>query len=235
MAVHLLRRDMGTAYVAGDPSSPRAAIVFWSAPLSLAPDHAIAFGPDIEALWSLLQANGRWNAVGIREEHAEILQVAMQRDLGSTVKLESHNYYTLTAPVRIFTHPDVRRLTKADVDLVQAAPSFLQQGRMFGGARRLLQEGVFAGAIDSGNLVATAHTATLTGKYAELGVATLPAFRRQGLAAAAASLVCREVQAIGRVPIWDCAEDNQASRDLARKLGFVPIGKRVDLIPAVDE
>ncbi len=65
MAVHLLRRDMCTAYVEGGPVSPSAAVVFWSAPLSSAPERAIAFGPDIEALWSLLQAIGGWSAIGV--------------------------------------------------------------------------------------------------------------------------------------------------------------------------
>lgn len=235
MAVHLLRRDFCTAYVEGDPSSPSAAVVFWSAPLSSAPERAIAFGPDIETLWSLLRAIGRWNAVGIHEEHAQIMRALMERDLGSPVKIQRHNYHVLAEPAKIFTHDLVRRLTEADIDLIQDAPPFLQQGRLFGGARKLLQEGIFAGAIESGTLVATAHTATLTEEYAELGVATLARYRRQGIAAGAASLVCREVQATGRIPIWDCAEDNEPSARLAQKQGFVPIGTRVDLIPVRKE
>ncbi len=235
MAVHLLRRDMCTAYVEGDPSSPSASVVFWSAPLSSAPQRGLAFGPDIEALWSLLQAIGRWNAIGIHEEHAEILRGAMQRDLKKPVTVERHRYHVLAEPAKNFTHSLVRRLTEADIDLIQQAPPFLQQGRLFGGARELLQEGIFAGAIESGKLVATAHTATLTDEYAEIGVATLARYRQQGIAAAAASLVCRGAQAIGRVPVWDCAQDNEPSRHLAEKLGFVPIGTRVDLIPALKE
>ncbi len=234
MAVHLLRRDMCTAYVEGDPVSPSAAVVFWSAPLSSARERAIAFGPNIEALWSLLQAIGGWSAIGIREEHSGILKAAMERDLGKPVKVESHRYHVLTEPSQTFTHPLVRRLVEADSNLVQQAPPFLQQGRLFGGARRLLHDGVFAGAIDSGELVATAHTATLTDEYAEIGVGTLARYRQQGIAAATASLICREVQLMGRVPVWNCAEDNQPSRHLAEKLGFVSIGRRMDLIPAQD-
>jgi RimJ/RimL family protein N-acetyltransferase len=122
---------------------------------------------------------------------------------------------------------------EADSNLVQQAPPFLQQGRLFGGARRLLHDGVFAGAIDSGNWLRP-RTATLTDEYAEIGVGTLARYRQQGIAAATASLICREVQLMGRVPVWNCAEDNQPSRHLAEKLGFVSIGRRMDLIPAQD-
>lgn len=233
-AVHLLRRDMGTAYVVGDPSSPAAALVFWTTAVSTDRQRALAFGADVDALWSLLQAVGNWSVVSIAGEHADALRAAMERDLGMPVKVRANRYHVLMEPSREFTHPLVRRLSAEDITLMENAPPFLQQGRLFGGARRLLREGIVAGAIDAGTLVATAHTATLTDEYAEFGVATLTRYRRLSIAAATASLVCRGVQAIGRVPVWDCAEDNEPSRRLAEKLGFVPIGRRVDLIPIRD-
>jgi RimJ/RimL family protein N-acetyltransferase len=140
-------------------------------------------------------------------------------------------HHTLTDPPRPHTHPLVRRLTIEDVALIEEAPPFLQQGRAFGGPAGLLREGVVAGAVDQGRLVGIAHTSSMTERYADIGVATLEAYRNQGISAAAAALVCAAVQERGRTPVWSCGEDNWASLRVAEKIGFTTIGKRVYVIP----
>ncbi|MGI8859675.1 MAG: GNAT family N-acetyltransferase, partial [Rubrobacteraceae bacterium] len=50
---------------------------------------------------------------------------------------------------------------------------------------------------------------------------TLEGWRGRGLATAAASLVVGRVQRSDRVPVWSAGEDNYASLQVARKLGFV--------------
>lgn len=54
----------------------------------------------------------------------------------------------------------------------------------------------------------------------ELGIETLPAFRRRGLASVAASAMIENLLAAGRTPVWSCREDNVGSLRLADALGF---------------
>ena len=59
----------------------------------------------------------------------------------------------------------------------------------------------------------------------EIGIETLPAVRRQGLAAAAAAALITTVRAAGLVPVWSCREDNIGSYRLAVSVGFTPTAR----------
>jgi predicted GNAT family acetyltransferase len=72
------------------------------------------------------------------------------------------------------------------------------------------------------SLVATSHAHGLAGRYSELGVSTLPAWRGQGLGVAVASLVAECVQRDGGIPVWVAGHDNVGSLSIAEKLGFAP-------------
>lgn len=75
----------------------------------------------------------------------------------------------------------------------------------------MLEEGIVAGAVAEGRLVAIAYTSARSRKHADIAVNTLEEWRGLGLATAAASLVAREVQERRQMPIWSCGEDNYAS------------------------
>src|SRR5207245_2306439 len=124
-------------------------------------------------------------------------------------------------------HPLVRRLIPDDAPLLVDDLS----GGVWGDARTMLEDGIAAGAVVDGRLVALAHTSGRSTKHADIGVATLEAFRCQGLATAAAALVARAVQATGQTPVWSCGEGNQASLRVAHKLGFVEVSRRTYVIP----
>jgi predicted GNAT family acetyltransferase len=117
------------------------------------------------------------------------------------------------------THPHVRLLTLQDLPLLLAAPSLT----LFDAAQHttLLQHNLEAGAIVEGALVALADVDSPTGRYAEVGVSTLEAHRKQGYSTAAASLVIQQVLAQGRIAAWSTGQDNYASQRVAAKLGFV--------------
>jgi predicted GNAT family acetyltransferase len=97
----------------------------------------------------------------------------------------------------------------------------------------LLQQGLEAGAIVNGALVALADVDSPIGRYAELGVATAEAHRQKGYSTAAASLVIQQVLTQGRTPIWSTGEDNHASQRVAQKLGFVEARRSLYVIRAV--
>ncbi|KKB12516.1 hypothetical protein VE25_06155 [Devosia geojensis] len=56
--------------------------------------------------------------------------------------------------------------------------------------------------------------------YMEIGVGTIPGFRRRGLAHAAAATMTSLAAAAGYAVGWHCHASNRASRALARRLGF---------------
>lgn len=61
--------------------------------------------------------------------------------------------------------------------------------------------------------------------YDSIGVATLPRYRRLGLARATGAALVEHVLHVRRhVPIWSTTPDNAPSRALARRLGFVVAG-----------
>lgn len=72
-----------------------------------------------------------------------------------------------------------------------------------------------------GRTGAMAFASYRTGDDLELGIETDPAFRRRGLAAAAAAAMLADVLAAGLTPVWSCREDNVGSSRLAERLGFV--------------
>jgi predicted GNAT family acetyltransferase len=82
----------------------------------------------------------------------------------------------------------------------------------------------------NGRVVAIAQNYAFSDQYGDVGVSTLPDFRGQGLATAAAALVARELQQNGRIPVWSCGEDNYASLRVAEKLGFKYDSQRTYII-----
>jgi len=227
ITVHLLRRGLCDAYVEGVPSSFAAAVIQWD----ILEDEPTAFGGDAEAIWRLLRHVPGWRVINVDEDVAPALGAVMERELGRPMLFYGDIHHILTEPPRVYTHPLVRRLTVEDVALIEEAPPLLQQGRGFGGPEGLLREGIVAGAVEGGRLAGIAHTSSMTERYADIGVATLEPFRKQGISAAAASLVCAAVQEARRTPVWSCGEDNRASLRVAEKIGFTGIAKRVYVIP----
>jgi RimJ/RimL family protein N-acetyltransferase len=224
--VHALRRGFCRAYAVGDLSGFDAAIVQWDD----LPDEPFAFGSDAEAVWGLLRQVGGWRAVNVGEELATPLGALMERDIGHPVRYYGDLYHTLNSSPPDYRHPLVRSLSTADAALVEAAPRAIQ-GAGFGAPEAMLREGIVAGAVDGGRLVAIAHTGAITERYSDIGVATLEPYRGQGISTAAAALVCEALREWGRTPVWSCGEGNEASRRVAEKLGFVLTGRRVYLIP----
>ena len=81
--------------------------------------------------------------------------------------------------------------------------------------------------------LAIAFTSARTARHADIGVATLEPWRGRGFATAAASLVAGAIQADGQTPVWSTGEGNLASLRVAAKIGFVEVGRRTYVIPAL--
>ncbi len=221
ISVHALRRGYCRAY-----ASEAAAIVQWDEQ----PGEPAGFGDDAAALWDLLQSVDGWFCVEVTTACASAVGLLIEAGTGRHVRYYGDIYYTLTVPAApIHADAAVRLLTVADLQLLDAAPREIQ-GAGFGGTRALLEEGIVAGAVVDGALVAIAHTSALTPHHTDIGVATLEGWRGRGFARAAAALVAQQVQATRRTPVWSTGEDNVASRRVAERLGFVEVARRTYVI-----
>lgn len=113
-----------------------------------------------------------------------------------------------------------RRLSAADLPaFTSGAPGWGLRGwRSF---PALIEHGAAIGAPHGPGFAALAWVFDQADGYDALGVYTAPRFRRLGLGrAVAASLVEHVVSRRGKVPLWSTPADDDASRGLARALGF---------------
>lgn len=221
-----LQQGMCDAYIAGTLSKVTAALVFDA----YCPDEPCGFGSDADALWQLLEATDGWGCINVDAVCAEPLGARIEADTGTPVRYYGDVCHALLAPVHNYPNKTVRLLTLEDVERLSKAPAEVQ-GNGYKTHAAMITEGIAAGAVVDGNIVAIAHTYAETNLHADIGVSTLEAWRKKGFSTAAASLVAQEIQAKGKVPAWSCGEDNHASLRIAQKLGFTEIGRRTYVIP----
>ena len=192
------------------------------------PGEPMVFGHNPQQIAELMPRIPSWFCINVSPELAGELSPLLATRMKCTVRQLGDVYHTLTQPppARCLSHPNVRLLTPADLPLLQAAPLELRGPD----PARLVQQTAVAGAIINNELAAVAQNYALTKRYGDIGVFTLPNWRGQGLATVAAAQVARWLQGNGRIPVWSCGEQNQASLRVANKLGFVENGRRVYII-----
>ncbi len=250
MSTHRLRRHLARAAVAGPVERPTAAIVQAHALLA----EPAGFGDNPATIWNLLRAFDGWTSVHVAVPVGPPLAALIAAETGRAYRLEAEMYFqerpahpasgpesgsgsgesdlgTLTNPARMAV-PDVRRLTEADVPLMEEANAALTMtGWRFGSAAAQIADGYAAGAIVDGTLVAVAFTASRSPRYGEVGIHTLAPYRGRGYAAAAAALVAADLHRVGLTVIWSTSTENLPSRRIAAKLGLVEVSRRVYLYP----
>lgn len=115
----------------------------------------------------------------------------------------------------------VRRLTSADAHhLAKLSDESFWISKTWGGPAGLAASGYGWVAFAGDQLAAVANSFFLGDTYEEIGVATEPAFRGQGLSVACSGVLCEEIRARGHIPSWTTSPDNLASMRVAEKLGF---------------
>jgi GNAT superfamily N-acetyltransferase len=211
-----LRRGLCPAYLLGSLTAYDYVLV------EVFPGQLAAFGSDPQALWELLQLlpGGRaWKSLGVAADQATAVVALLGQLSGRRLPTQTAIYSRLSTPVPVYQHALVRLLAAHEVNLALSGPGG-SIGAAYGSPQALLAEGWVAGAVVDGELVARAHTSCHSVTYADVAIATREQWQGQGLATAAASLVCQRVQQDGRTPIWSTTEDNHVSRRVAQKLGF---------------
>ena len=197
-------------------------------------DEPAGFGTDADALWQLLKTTDGWNCINVDAACAEPLGKLIEIDTNTSVHYYGDVYHSLLEPVQCYPNEGVRRLSLEDVERLAKAPAEVQ-GNGYKTHEAMVTDGIAAGAVVDGNIVAIAHTYAETKLHADIGVSTLEAWREKGFATATASLVAQEIQTRGKVPAWSCGEDNIASLRVAQKLGFTEVARRTYVIPTSPE
>jgi hypothetical protein len=211
------------AYAVGNPAAPAMAVIRGVAE----PTEPIAFGTDVQALWSLLAHIPGWDCVNVESGLESEVASFLEQKIGLPSRTVSERFYSLETEPERFSAPGVRRLVPADLRAVEGSDSLFHSFFIgHGDVSRTLAEGVVAGVISSGKLVSAITTSAWSGDHVDLGAATLPEARRQGLATTAAFLVCSDLRAAGRKPVWAAGEPNIASWRVPEKLGFRFVGRR---------
>ena len=221
-----LKQGMCDAYIVGSLPDVDAALVFDA----YCADEPCGFGTDAGAMWQLLKATDGWGCINVETSCAASLGALIETDRNTSIRYYGDVCHALLEPVQCYPNEAVRLLTLEDVDRLARAPTEVH-GNGYKTHAAMLTEGIAAGAVVDGNIVAIAHTYAETDLHADIGVSTVEQWRKKGFATAAASLVAQEIQARGKVPAWSCGEDNLASLRVAEKLGFTEIGQRTYVIP----
>jgi ribosomal protein S18 acetylase RimI-like enzyme len=224
LAVHLLRKGGGEAYVAGDLPDPRAVLL---EAYDVGPE-LLAFGADAEALVSMLAGIREWEAVNAPANIGPRLAALIADELCIPNHIVDDIYQVPGGPVEVVSHPDVRMLTHADVDMLNATPDDIRDS-FDDDLHAVLGEELIAGAVVDGRIVSVGCTYGFHEKFVDVAISTLPEYRGRGYARAAASLVVSRTQAAGHVPIWSCAPTNTASLAVAQTLGFREWSRRANI------
>lgn len=224
--VHLLRKGGGQVHLVGElPNFDALVIEDYSVGSEL-----MVFGQDVRALGMILQGVSAWDAVNVPYDIALPLAAQLREEIGLGSHFVDDIYFLTDGPVAVIPNADVRMLTDADIPLLEAAPDDIRD--CFDDAlEAVIAEERIAGAVlPEAGVVAIAATYGFREKYADLAVSTLAPYRGRGYARAAASLVASETQNAGRVPIWSCAPTNIGSLQVAHRLGFKEVSRRVNIV-----
>ncbi|WEB44509.1 GNAT family N-acetyltransferase [Streptomyces yunnanensis] len=115
----------------------------------------------------------------------------------------------------------VRRLHPQDAEAVRALGAEAAWiHASWGGPAGLAASGHGWAAFQEGRVVAVACTYFRGTRYEDVACVTLPEHRRQRLALACVTALCRDIAARGHIPSWTCSRDNRPSRLLAWTAGF---------------
>jgi len=226
VSIHVLTRGDYNVYMSSDQRLKSVAIL---QPKEL-PSEPTGFGSDANALWQELTQVQGWQCILVDKEVALPLGEIISSRLKTPVSFLDDIYHIPRGQVLPFGNESVRRLVLEDLTLLQTLPPEAQPIGFWGDLRTSLTEGLVAGAIVEGKVVATSFVAARGQRYVDIGVYVLGNHRRRGLATAAASLAARSVQSDGLIPVWGCGSHNLPSLKLARKLGFIEVSKQTYVI-----
>jgi RimJ/RimL family protein N-acetyltransferase len=133
-------------------------------------------------------------------------------------------YFTEHTPLHrgllTFPLPDGYSLAPRDTELIKQSPDLELTIASFGTIENALQHTLGFAILYDDTVVCEAATGAPAQGRIEIGVNTAESHRRRGLAAIACAHLIETCEEQGYSTWWDCAKQNIASTNLARKLGY---------------
>jgi GNAT superfamily N-acetyltransferase len=174
----------------------------------------------VEPRWHALDWDGALGAVPLAQADAHPTASAV-RHVRVTFRFDEPTFRAGPAAGAADDGWRVRPATAAE----HALTGSVVPGGFWPDAESFLAHGGGAVVERDGEVGAIAFTSYRWDDRVEIGIETMPAHRRQGLASRAAAALIESVLAAGLTPVWSCREDNTGSVRLAERLGFVPDGR----------
>ena len=224
-AVHNLLRGRCRAWSIGEPACFAAAVI----QMNDLPEEPEGYGRP-ELIWQALQQAQGYDCVNVSWDNGPALVDVMRRQAGIDPHLYPDLYHVLTKAAARYECPHVRLLTLADAPLMRRMGDLDLGHDGYDTPEAAVTEGVFAAGLVDGRIVAAVKATSIGRRYANIGAETHPVYRRRGICTAAASLVARQLQERGLVPVWSAGSGNAASLRVAAKLGFESCGKKVYVV-----
>lgn len=222
IAVSALRAGQARWWIDGDPAAPLATLV----EPAILPGELLGVG-DGETLMTLLERAEGWWCVELESGTATGLAEPFGRRWGRAPAVPDL-VHRLDRPVEVFDHRSVRPLSADEAyRLPLSHPGLLPDRHLAAAAAEL---GRLVGAVEDGVVVGRASSLAVGTTFADVGVHVDGAHRRQGIATACASLLCRRLQGERLVPVWSTSSTNLASLHTAARLGFVEVDRLTYLV-----
>ena len=207
-----VRRGAARVWVVGDPAEPVA--VAYDGDLSPGDLHCIG---TVDGIVEFSAEIEDWHSIAVEPGvAAKLMPLLLPQH--PTLHAIDDMHHVLRRPPTPRRHPDVRLATSADLDALRMSGLFDESLPI----EAAITEGLVACADVEGRIVGQASCVAASDRYGDVGVGVDVAYRRRGLAAAAAAMVCAQLQAGGRTPVWSTGSDNVGSLRTAATLGFEP-------------
>ena len=224
--VHLLRMGCGQVHMVGELPNFDAVII---EDYDVGPE-LMAFGRDVVAFIAILRDIPTWEAINLPHDLGTPMADLIRAELGLQNHLVDDIYQVPAGPVAIIPNADVRMLTYDDIPLLAATPDDIRDS-FDDDLETVLDTERIAGAVLPGvGVVAIGATYGFCEPFVDVAISTLSDYRCRGYARAAASLVASETQKAGHTPIWSCAPTNLSSLQVAKRLGFQEVSRRVNVV-----
>jgi GNAT superfamily N-acetyltransferase len=224
LAIHALSSATGRVWLEGTPNAPRAALV----ESALVPAELQGFG-DPDGLLELLERADRWHCIEVDGVTAASMRTRFVQRWGDAPDVIDV-IHVLDGAAPDITHPLVRPLHRSELGELAVAdsdPSLFPAAEF---AQAAATAGRLHVAIDDGQIVGHGSSFAAGERYADVGVAVHPAYRRQRIASAAAAQTCRQLATDGLLPVWAAGSHNTASLRTAAGLGFQEVSRLTYLV-----
>lgn len=173
-------------------------------------------------------------------EISELYTLEWRRKIGSLIHPEKtgdlvHILYCPPERLQLFENPHCRKLQDTDIDLylkmkLDLYPA-VEPNTLIRDIQRNIRDGIAFGVFEDEKLVSIAEAPAIGHMQdfiEELSVDTRPEYRKRGYGKVVVSQTTKAILDIGRIPLYECGFENEASIRLAKAVGYMEYGDIIE-------